>query len=63
MRAMRAGAAFALLVIGACGGGGDGGPPAVATVTVTPPTAQVEAGLTTFRKGGAAPAPAKAAGK
>ena len=46
MCAMRAGAAIAVLALGACGGG-DGGPPAVATVTITPPTAQVEAGLTT----------------
>jgi uncharacterized protein YjdB len=43
---MRAGAAFALLALGACGGG-DSGPPAVATVTVTPSAAQVEVGLTT----------------
>lgn len=47
MRAIRAGAVLALLALGACGGGGDSGPPAVATVTVSPPTAQVEAGLTT----------------
>lgn len=47
MRAIRAGAAFALLALGACGGGGDGGPPAVATVTVGPAAAQVEVGLTT----------------
>ena len=46
MRAMCAGAAFAVLALGACGGG-DSGPPAVATVTITPATAQVEAGLTT----------------
>jgi hypothetical protein len=47
IRAMRTSAAFALLALGACGGGGDGGPPAVATVTITPATPQVEAGLTT----------------
>ena len=47
MRAIRAGAAFALLALGACGGGGDSGPPAVATVTVGPATAQIEVGLTT----------------
>lgn len=46
MRAMRAGAAVAVLALGACGGG-DSGPPAVATVTITPAAAQVEAGLTT----------------
>jgi uncharacterized protein YjdB len=43
---MWAGAALAVLALGACGGGGDGGPAAVATVTITPPAAQVEAGLT-----------------
>ena len=46
IRAMQAGAAFTVLALGACGGG-DSGPPAVATVTVTPAAAQVEAGLTT----------------
>ena len=33
--------------LGACGGGGDAGPAPVATVTVAPPAAQVEVGLTT----------------
>jgi uncharacterized protein YjdB len=47
MRAIRAGAAVALLALGACGGGGDGGPPAVATVSLSPTSAQVEVGLTT----------------
>ena len=53
MRVIRAESAFvafaavAVLALGACGGGGDSGPPAVATVTVTPSTAQAEVGLTT----------------
>src|SRR5512134_108649 len=46
MRAVRAGAVVAFLALGACGGG-DSGPPAVATVSVTPPSATIEAGLTT----------------
>lgn len=44
---LRVAAAFAVLALGACGGGGDAGPPAVATVTVTPASGQVEVGLTT----------------
>ncbi|HEX9565878.1 MAG TPA: Ig-like domain-containing protein [Gemmatimonadaceae bacterium] len=47
MRVVRAGAVVAVLALGACGGEGELGPPAVATVSVTPPTAIVEVGLTT----------------